>query len=59
MWAPQVPNVEALKLEIEHMNRCIMSGTTPINDGQAGLRIVKMLEAANESLKHRGGEIHL
>ena len=60
MWAPRIDsNVEALKMEIQHMNHCVINGTTPINDGQAGLRIVKMLEAANESLNRRGGQINL
>lgn len=59
MWAPQIPHVEALKMEIEHMNQCIMDGTTPINDGLAGLRIVNMLQAANDSLQRRGGEVRL
>jgi len=30
-----------------------------INDGQAGLRVVKMLEAASESLRQRGALVHL
>lgn len=54
MWVPKVEQVEALKLEAENFVNCITHDQTPINDGHAGLRVVKMLEAANKSLKRRG-----
>jgi hypothetical protein len=38
---------------------CISSGKNPHNDGQAGMRVVKMLEAATESLKNRGSLVRL
>ncbi|MBX6359876.1 MAG: Gfo/Idh/MocA family oxidoreductase [Acidobacterium ailaaui] len=57
MWAPQLENAEALKLEIEHFNECIRENKQPINDGNSGLRIVKMLQAADESLKSRGTQV--
>jgi predicted dehydrogenase len=59
MWAPQVESVEALSLEIEHFNRCILDDRRPINDGEAGLRVVKILEAANQSLANRGVEVRI
>jgi len=54
MWAPKVNQVEALKLEAEYFVDCVTNGKTPINDGHAGLRVVKMLEACNKSLKYHG-----
>jgi hypothetical protein len=51
--------VEALALEIAHFNRSILDDHAPINDGLAGLRVVKILEAANKSLSHRGMEVRL
>jgi predicted dehydrogenase len=54
MWAPRVEQVEALKVELGHFADCILNDKTPINDGAAGLRVVRMLEAAEESLKGRG-----
>jgi predicted dehydrogenase len=54
MWAPKVDQVEALKLEAEHFIECIKTGKRPLNDGTSGLRVVKMLEAANKSLKKKG-----
>jgi hypothetical protein len=32
----------------------VRNGRTPSNDGEAGLRIVRLLEAAEQSLKERG-----
>jgi len=54
MWAPRLEGGEALRLELSYFVDCIRNDQTPFNDGQAGLRIVKMLEAASKSLRHRG-----
>ncbi len=59
MWAPRVEQVEALKVELGYFAECIMNDKTPINDGAAGLRVVRMLEAAEESLQERGRIIPL
>jgi predicted dehydrogenase len=59
MWAPHVENVEALSLEIAHFNRCILDDLKPVNDGEAGLRVVKILEAANRSMANRGAEVRI
>jgi predicted dehydrogenase len=53
MWAPRVDEGEALQREARYFLDCIDSGERPFNDGQAGLRVVKILEAADESLKRR------
>ena len=59
MYAPKVDPIEALKIECEYFVNCIRSNERPINDGRAGLRVVKMLNACNESIKHKGREIVL
>jgi predicted dehydrogenase len=59
MWSPQLEQVEALREELSYFIRCITSGTDPMNDGLAGLRVVRMLEAANKSLRKRGALIYL
>ncbi|MBW1855617.1 MAG: Gfo/Idh/MocA family oxidoreductase [Deltaproteobacteria bacterium] len=59
MWAPKVSQTEALKAEAEYFVDCILNDKTPFNDGHAGLRVVKMLEASNKSLKHAGKMIKL
>ena len=50
MYAPKIEEVEALKVETRYFLDCIMNGTKPINDGHAGLRVVRILEAAEQSL---------
>src|SRR5207245_1591483 len=59
VWAPKVEQTEALKVELEYFVDCIRHGRRPLNDGEAGLRIVKMLEAADQSLKERGRIVSL
>ena len=54
MWAPKIEQTEALKVELQYFIDCIEKDHTPFNDGRAGLRVVKLLEAARESLKLRG-----
>jgi predicted dehydrogenase len=59
MWAPQVEQVEALRVELAYFVECVSTGKDPFNDGRSGLRVVKMLEAASESLKTRGSMVYL
>lgn len=59
MWAPRVEQIEALKLEAEYFVQCILNDETPVNDGHAGLRLVRMLEATDESLKNNGRLVKL
>src|SRR5664279_4049347 len=54
MWAPHLEQVEALRIELDYFVGCIVNDQTPFNDGQAGMRIVKMLEASSLSLRHHG-----
>jgi len=59
MHAPRIEPIEALKMETEYFVRCIENSETPINDGHAGLRVVRMLEACNESIKMNGQQVKL
>lgn len=59
IWVPKVDKIEALRLEAECFRDSILNGTKPVNDGHAGLRVVRMLQAANESLKNRGKMVYL
>ena len=54
MWAPQLPIAEALQAEVAHFAACINGKETPVTDGAAGLRVVRLLEAATASLEARG-----
>ena len=59
MWAPKVEQTEALRAEAEYFIDCILNDKTPFNDGHAGLRVIKMLEASNKSLKNEGKMVKL
>jgi predicted dehydrogenase len=54
MWAPQLGRTEALQAEARHFIECIAGRRTPTTDGQAGLRIVRLLEAASRSMEQQG-----
>lgn len=58
-WVPKIDQIEALKLESEYFIDCITHNRAPINDGKSGLRVVRILEAANKSIKHRGKMVTL
>jgi len=59
MWAPRVEQAEALKVELGYFIECVTKGQTPFNDAVAGARIVRLLEAADQSLKERGRAVQL
>lgn len=59
MWSPQVEQVEALTEETAYFLQCIMENKKPFNDGVNGLRIVRILEAAERSIRNRGEAVNL
>ena len=59
MWAPQIEQIEALTRELSYFVECIAKDETPLNDGEAGLRVVRMLEAADQSIAKRGALVYL
>lgn len=59
MWAPQVEQIEALRAETAYFLKCIEENSRPFNDGEAGLRVVRILEAADRSIRTRGEAINL
>lgn len=59
MLAPIVPNAEALATAISHFADCIRHGRQSITNGQAGWMVVRILEAAEQSLKSAGKRITL
>jgi len=54
VWMPRLEQVEALKTEALYFVDCVENNLTAINDGEAGLRVVRMLETIVESLKTGG-----
>lgn len=59
VYIPQLDNTEALKKETEYLLDCLEKNLEPINNGQAGLMVVKLLESANKSIAQRGQVVKL
>jgi predicted dehydrogenase len=59
MWAPRLDTTEALARMAGEFVGAIKDGRAPLTDGQSGLHVVRILEAAEMSIKHRGREVKL
>jgi predicted dehydrogenase len=59
MYAPKIPVTEALTLEAGYFLECIEKNIEPHNNGEAGLQVVRMLEATDMSLKGGGAKIKI
>jgi predicted dehydrogenase len=59
IWSPHVEPGEPLQNLVRHFADCIRTGKKPITDGEAGLRVVRILEASQRSIKAQGGRITL
>lgn len=53
--SPHLDSHEPLLIEANHFLECIVSGKKPKTDGQNGLRVVRALERAEDSLRSNGG----
>jgi predicted dehydrogenase len=51
IFCPRISNAEPLRIECEHFLECIRTGATPRSDGHSGLRVVRVLEELQRSLK--------
>jgi hypothetical protein len=54
VWIPRLERIEALKTEAQYFVDCVENKVTAINDGIAGLRVVRMIETIIVSLKTGG-----
>jgi len=59
MWSPKFDRTEALQTEALHFIHCIKMGESPLTDGDAGLRVVRILEAATQSILQKGNPVEL
>lgn len=59
MRSPKLDQTEALSLATTHFIDCIKNNKTPLTDGISGLNVVRLLEAAEKSIKQHGKEIKL
>jgi predicted dehydrogenase len=58
MWAPRLDATEALRTEAAHFVDCVARGARPTTDGQSGLRVLRLVEAASASMDARGRSHH-
>jgi predicted dehydrogenase len=54
VWAPKLDSTEALRHVVGEFLSSIRERRPPLTDGQAGLRVVRLLEAAQQSIKNGG-----
>ena len=52
-------STEALAIEVAHFAECVRTGSRPLTDGRAGLRILRLLEAAGRSIREGGRLVEL
>jgi predicted dehydrogenase len=49
--SPRVSNEEPLRIECRHFLECVRDGAEPRSGGESGLRVVRVLEALQQSLR--------
>ncbi|HZM08267.1 MAG TPA: Gfo/Idh/MocA family oxidoreductase [Methylocella sp.] len=59
MWAPALDSTEALHAMAAHFLDCIRNRKPAETSGEMGLRVVKLLEAANRSMRQNGQSINI
>ncbi len=59
IWSPQVNQTEALRVMAEHFVECCRTGARPLTGGPEGLQIVRILDAAEQSIRHGGIRVPL
>jgi predicted dehydrogenase len=58
-YIPHIRQEEPLKAECQHFLDCIKTGANPLTAGENGLELVRILEAASQSLKNQGAPVAL
>lgn len=59
VYSPKLASTEPLNVMCRHLIDCIQNNKTPRSDGLSGLRVVKIIETAQQSLKEDGKEIKI
>ncbi len=59
IWSPHIEAGEPLQAAVRHFAECVRTGQRPVSDGQLGLRVVRLLEAATRSIRAQGGRVVL
>jgi predicted dehydrogenase len=56
---PRVDMTEPLRLECQHFIDCVRDRKTPVSDARDGLRVIRIIEAAQRSMEQDGTPISL
>ena len=59
IWSPHLESSEPLQNVVRHFADCVRTRRRPLTDGEAGLRVVRILEAAQASIKSGGERVRL
>ncbi len=59
IWIPKIDFGEPLQEEVSHFVACVEGRERPRTDGKNGLAVVRVLEAAQESLSRNGEQVEL
>ncbi|HVP37711.1 MAG TPA: Gfo/Idh/MocA family oxidoreductase [Candidatus Saccharimonadales bacterium] len=59
MWAPKLDGSEALRVLAGHFLDCVTNGKEPMTSAESGLRVVRIMEAATQSMASHGQPIEL
>jgi predicted dehydrogenase len=59
IYLPQIPNTEALHSMAADFLSAVIHGTDPVSNSITGLKVVQVLEAAQQSIKEKGREVIL
>ncbi|MFA5164043.1 MAG: Gfo/Idh/MocA family oxidoreductase [Candidatus Omnitrophota bacterium] len=59
IYIPKVDMVEPLKVECRHFVDCVKENKRPLTDGENGLKVLKVLAAAQESLEQNGRPVKI
>jgi len=59
MLSPKLDQEEALAVATRHFLDCAINGKEPLTGGEAGLNVVRILEASGVSVKNRGRLVEL
>jgi len=59
IYSPYIKQDEPLRVECAHFQECVLQGRAPLTSGEAGLDVVRILEASSQSIQQQGAPINL